>query len=227
MTGAFSERVAEALAASGVSSRVVITHNRVRMLSAQRVNGEVHVRVAARLAALGDEAVAAVAGWVTGERGAPRRVRTLLARAGRAEPAQGPPRRVVIQTAGEVHDLERIAEAERASRWPGTAPNVPVTWGARSAARRSQRSVRLGSYDFKREVVRIHRLLDTAVVPAWFIGFVVFHELLHAELGAELRGRRRQVHTPTFRRREAEHPRYADALAWEAEHLPRLLAGVG
>jgi hypothetical protein len=31
-------------------------------------------------------------------------------------------------------------------------------------------------------VVRVHRVLDAHDVPEWFVRYVLFHELLHAEL---------------------------------------------
>ncbi|TNF25599.1 MAG: hypothetical protein EP329_22805 [Deltaproteobacteria bacterium] len=221
----FSERVEGALAARGVSARVVLTGNRVRMLSARRVSGEVHIRVAEHLAQLGDDACEAIVGWVTGDRGAAGRVRRLLAAVGTPPGAPSTPRAVPIEPRGAHHDLAVLTAAERARYFPTLDP-IPVTWGANYRRKRGQRSVRLGSYDFRRGLVRIHRWLDHPKVPAWFIGFIVFHELLHAELGARTDAAgRRGVHTPEFRRREAQHHRYAEALAWEAKHLPRLLAG--
>ena len=225
MAAKFSERLERALASRGVSARVVLTDKRVRRLSARRVAGRVQVRVAHHLAELGDEALQAVLGWVTGDRGAPRRVRVLLARASPPPPPPTSLRPVRVQSRGAHHDLGAIAAAERARYFPLLEP-LPVTWGARFARREGQRSIRLGSFDFRRRLVRIHRWLDHPAVPGWFIGFIVFHELLHAELGAETgAGRRRGVHSAEFRRREALHHRYAEALAWEAIHLPGLLAG--
>jgi len=222
----FSDRLEGALAERGVSARVTVTDNRVRMLSARRVSDEVHVRVAHHLAQLGDDACDAVLGWVIGHEGASQEVRRLLAEVGappRSEDAS--PRPVRIQPRGTYHDLGAIAAAERERYFPELGP-IPVTWGARYRRRRGQRSVRLGSYDFKRHLVRIHRWLDHPGVPNWFIGFIIYHELLHAELGAQLDSAgRRGVHTPEFRRREALHHRYDEAIAWESKHLGRLLVG--
>ena len=225
MAPKFSERLERELASRGVAARVIVTENRVRMLSARRVAGRVQVRVAHHLALLGDEALEAVAGWVAGDSGAPRRVRTLLARATLPAAPPAAPRPVRIHTGGVHHDLAALAALEHGRYFP-TLPAVPVTWGPHYPRRRGQRSLRLGSYDFRRGFVRIHGWLDDARVPGWFVGFIVFHELLHAELGAVTTpGRRRGVHTVEFRRREALHHRYAEALAWEAKHLHRLLTG--
>lgn len=218
----FSDALVSALDSRGVDARVVMTDNRVRMLSARRVAGRVEVRVAHHLAQIGSAAVDAVAGWVAGERAAQGRIRALLAAVDTPRPAPRAARAVRLVTAGHHHDLASIARAELARYFPGLDP-VPITWGPRPT-RRPQRSIRLGSYDFRRGIVRIHRRLDDPRVPAWFIGFVVYHELLHHVLGAtEGPGGRRGVHTAEFRRREAEHARYGEALAWEAEHLSALM----
>lgn len=218
----FSDALVRALDSRGVAARVVLTDNRVRMLSARRVAGRVEVRVAHHLAQIGPAAVDAVAGWVAGDRAAQGKIRALLATVETPRPAPRSARAVRLTTAGRHHDLAAIARAELARYFPDLEP-VPMTWGPRPT-RRGQRSIRLGSYDFRRGLVRIHRRLDDPRVPAWFIGFVIYHELLHHVLGAtEGPSGRRGVHTAEFRRREALHHRYAEALAWEAEHLNALM----
>ena len=64
-------------------------------------------------------------------------------------------------------------------------------------------------------------------MPEWFVGFVVFHELLHHRLGVSVRGGRRVIHSREFRTLEASHPRYQDAQQWERTVLPELLRGRG
>ncbi|PIE65501.1 MAG: hypothetical protein CSA24_02710 [Deltaproteobacteria bacterium] len=114
---------------------------------------------------------------------------------------------------------------EIATYFPGLQTPPLITWGPRRRRKR-QRAIRLGSYDPRLSLIRIHRRLDDAQVPGWLVGFVIYHELLHHVLGVGLPapGIRRPLHSAEFRRREAQHRRYAEAMAWEATVLPRLLA---
>jgi hypothetical protein len=74
--------------------------------------------------------------------------------------------------------------------------------------------------------VRVHRSLDDPRIPRWYVGFVLFHELLHHHFGIDEVDGRRRIHPPEFRAREREHPRYADARHFE-EHVLPVLLGLG
>jgi predicted metal-dependent hydrolase len=100
-----------------------------------------------------------------------------------------------------------------------------ITWGRMPSARR-RRSIRFGSYSAEEDLIRIHPLLDQGFVPAFFVRYIVFHEMLHAHLGIEeTPSGRRAVHTREFRRREKAYPDYDCAIAWQAEkaNLAKLL----
>jgi hypothetical protein len=106
----------------------------------------------------------------------------------------------------------------------GEVRRAHVTWG-RFAGRPPRRVLRLGSCDGGAPpVIRIHPVLDHDSVPGWFVGFVLFHELLHVALPPVVSGGRRLVHPPSFRRAERAHPDYHRALDWESKHVPTLLA---
>ena len=103
-----------------------------------------------------------------------------------------------------------------------------IGWG-RMPMRRRRKSIRLGVYDHQTREIRIHPALDRPEVPAFFVEFIVFHEMLHqlfpssGEDGAP-RGSSRRVHHPrAFRDREKAFPLYATALRWEKENLRLLL----
>ena len=198
---------------------VTRTQNRLRMVSCQRHVGALEVRVASRLLDLGPQIVDPVVAFVTGKRGGRRRLRTVMGLLPAAPP--GRPRRLVLRPEGRVHDLARLLDEESHAAF-GQPADVPVTWGARRALRRRQRTIRLGSYHAPRGVIRVHPLLDQEDVPAWFVGFVLYHELLHHRLGLEGHGPRR-IHSREFRAAERQHPRYEDAVAWERKVLPGLM----
>lgn len=168
---------------------------------------------------------AAVGAWLRSGRRARRACRRLDEWIDAIAAELPPPRarRTVLTPGGTTHDLEVLAAGLRASwfppehlpeeRWPG------ITWG-----RRARRSLRLGSYDPNVRVVRVHPVLDQPAVPAWFVRYILFHELLHAAVPSERDAAGRALHHgPEFRRREAAYPDFERALAWEERHLPALI----
>lgn len=141
------------------------------------------------------------------------------------ELAQVAPHAITVEPRGQHHDLTPLAESLRvehyATEFP-TATDLPaITWGKRGKSR-TRRSLQLGIFDFRANVVRINRVLDQAAVPAWFVRYVLFHELLHAALKDDDRDGARH-HGPIFRERERRYPDYDAALAWERDHLGALI----
>jgi hypothetical protein len=206
---------------SGVPIRVVETDNAVRLISAVRDRKLLTVRISRALEPLGPTAVEALCDFALERPGARARVKALI---GTLAPVarRRPPRMPVLRPRGEVHDLKALLP-EESVRALGEVVDVAVTYGPRVKVRRGQRSIRLGSYAVSTEVVRIHRLLDDARVPAWFVGFILFHELLHHRLGIDESGPRRRVHPKAFRDLERAHPRFDEAKALERELVPLLL----
>ena len=92
-----------------------------------------------------------------------------------------------------------------------------------SCRRHRTSSLQLGSYSYEDRLIRIHRVLDDPSVPRYVVEAVVHHELLHADMPPEVRGGKRQFHTPEFRRRERLYRNLGRAERWIGEHLPELL----
>jgi len=246
------ERLLTALDAAGIAAEVVVTDNRATMVSVRAKRSlrgnrllDREVRIARRFADLGDIAIDAVVDYVADRPGASARVHELIrqltvedrAAAGPVNRSISAPaprylRRVKappLRSRGLHHDLAALAELERVEHFPEMLP-IPIGWGRREPRqRRSLCSIRLGTYEANGPdgpSVRIHPRLDDPRVPAWFIGFVIFHELLHHALGVHMspRGDRRELHPFAFRDAEADHPRYAAALAWEDANIMALLS---
>ncbi|MGM0574716.1 MAG: hypothetical protein ACQEXJ_07425 [Myxococcota bacterium] len=221
---AIADRLRASLGGDAREVRVVVTSNRVRLVSVQPRPAALEVRVAERLLALGPQVVDPIVGFVQGAPGARKALKALIAEV--PAEASGPRRRrrIVLRPVGAHHDLRPLLEAE-ARRAFGEVPEVHLTWARRQRIGRRQRSIRLGSYCPQRRLIRIHRILDHPSVPAWFIGFILHHELLHHHLGIEEVAGRRVIHPPELQRLEAAHPRFEEAQRWEAERLPLLMAG--
>lgn len=123
---------------------------------------------------------------------------------------------VVEQTAGVFHDLAAAFERVRVRYFDGALPRPRLTWSRTFTGRK------FGHYDPMRDTVMISSTLDRGDVPGCVLDFVMYHELLHKQLGIDWRAGRALVHTSEFR---AAEQRFADHA--EAErHLKRLAAEV-
>lgn len=115
-------------------------------------------------------------------------------------------RRISLAQQGVHWDLKEIFKRLNAHYFHNEL-DLPIGWfGNRHVVPRS--SVRLGSYHARRKVIKIHRLLDQAHVPEFFISYIVYHEMLHHVLPPLQAQKRRRIHHPEFLRREKEFEEY-------------------
>jgi hypothetical protein len=133
------------------------------------------------------------------------------------------PRAFNGRTAGKCHDLKAIFDSLNAERFESRL-DARITWGP-VTARRARRSIKMGSFAVEDRIIRIHPVLDQPDVPAYFIRWIVFHEMLHGRHDIVRKGRRRIFHTEAFLEDERSYPDFARATAWEKANLDRLLGG--
>jgi hypothetical protein len=134
----------------------------------------------------------------------------------RRQPAQ------VIFTAGETHDLRSIYD-ELNVRYFGGKIDAIITWGAKNGRPRRRNSIKMGSYAVEDRLIRIHRSLDRAFVPRFFIAWIVFHEMLHQVHDIRVKNGRREFHSKEFLADEAMYEHFDEAKGWERSHLDALL----
>jgi hypothetical protein len=127
-----------------------------------------------------------------------------------------------LRTLGDAHDLQDIFD-ELNGQYFGGEVDARICWGTDTPARRGRTTIKLGSYTAHSRLIRVHPRLDQAFVPRWFVGFVVFHEMLHHVMPATRENGRRKLHPPEFRARERAYRQYERAVAWEQANLDRLL----
>lgn len=132
------------------------------------------------------------------------------------------PRPVACDVQGRWHNLQEIFDRLNDNYFDGEI-QARITWGTRSKRRKSRESIKLGSYTFEDELIRIHPVLDAEDVPTFFVEWIVYHEMLHEIHDIPVVDGRRVYHTPEFRRAEARFDRYAEAVMWERMNLHRLL----
>ena len=131
---------------------------------------------------------------------------------------------VRLRTRGSVHDLRKIYDSVNHEHFDGDV-DAPITWG-RMPGKSRRRSIRFGSYTPEDHLIRVHPLLDQDFVPAYFVRYIVFHEMLHAYVGIERSpSGRRQIHSRRFKELEEAYPDFERANAWyeDPRNLSRLL----
>jgi len=153
-----------------------------------------------------------------------------------------PPPPPGLTTEGRYHDLRRLGDMVNALYFDGTCPvwltygndprrlaeraELPVLRGRKP--RRSSFHILLGTYNAVDHLVRIHPRLDAVDVPAYFVEFVIYHEMLHkAEPPRLLPSGRRDVHTRRFRHYERAFLRFREAKEFERQLLHRLMREAG
>ncbi|MEW5736614.1 MAG: hypothetical protein AB1921_17350 [Thermodesulfobacteriota bacterium] len=91
--------------------------------------------------------------------------------------------------------------------------------------RRGRRSIRLGSFRYTDGSIRIHPLLQSPRIPEFFLAFIIYHEVLHAELAPQVKNGRKIVHHTVFRKRERAFRHYEQARTFEKKFVSEVLAG--
>ena len=208
----------------GVPVSLTLTRNRVRMVSARRTGEGFRVRLHQMFIDAPEPVIRAVAGTIGGERDGHRRVIRGFVEANRhrIRKRNGPPgrpRRTVLRPEGRHVNLEEVLRGLSRTYFRGDL-DCRITWGQRR--RPGRRSLRLGSYDPGRRLIRIHPALDRSFVPPFVLEAVVFHEALHHVLGIVRRNGRNHAHTAAFRSMERAFPEKERAERWLKENLERL-----
>lgn len=80
--------------------------------------------------------------------------------------------------------------------------NTSITWGPVRRKRGAKKST-LGSYSYANKLIRINPMLDSKRVPGYYLKFIIYHEMLHADLGVDAKSGRNFYHTREFRRRRS------------------------
>ena len=198
--------------ASGKKLSFVITDNSTNMLSIKEIRGAVTIRLHRMFLCAGCDVLNEIADYIKHNR-----KRTPLIRAFINLHSGGlkkrPPRKTAIRTEGSHHDLQEIYHSINREYF-GERVSAAITWGAGrpryAAAKRT-----LGSYSYRSNIIRINPLLDSKTVPAYYMEFIVYHEMLHADIGIKKKNGRRIIHAGEFRKREKEFRDYKKAAEWE------------
>jgi len=132
------------------------------------------------------------------------------------------PREVVLDVEGAHHNLQDVFDSLNERYFDGQI-EARITWGPRAKRKRGRTSIKLGSYAVEDKLIRIHPVLDARDVPAFFVEWIVYHEMLHEVHDMPIVDGRRVYHTREFRRAEAAFEHYVESVLWERTNLHKLL----
>jgi predicted metal-dependent hydrolase len=191
---------------------LTITDNSSSMLSIREQRGIVYVRLHRMFLDAGEDVLKEIVLLVKRRRGETPLLRNFLKQNGHRI-RKPHPRKPNIRLAGSRRDLGKIYEALNREYFCSRI-SCAITWGAKGA-KRAVRKRTLGSYCRRTDTIRINPVLDSKTVPEFFLEFVVYHEMLHADIAVSEKNGRRQVHSKEFKKREKLFRQYDRATAWE------------
>jgi hypothetical protein len=191
-----------------VAVEVTLTRNRVSLATIHfAADGPAQVRLHEAFLAAPADVIDALARYLRRRRRADWLAVSRFAR--HIEPAGFAgkrPRALCAQ--GRVYDLDVLRREVNRLFFNGRL-TCRITWGKPRAVRRGRKrsaSIRYGSWDATHRIVRVHPLLDDARVPAEFVRYIVYHEMLHAVIPSQWNGHRRDDHPAAFRAQERRFP---------------------
>ena len=123
--------------------------------------------------------------------------------------------RILPDPVGKVFDLREIYNNLNI-KYFSSRLDLHITWSHKPNKRL------MGTWKdtgLEKNLIRINRLLDTKKVPAYYINYLVYHEMLHEVFKQKMVNGRIQRHPKEFRKLERNFPLYQKACEWQKEHL--------
>ena len=109
---------------------------------------------------------------------------------------------------GAHYNLEQVFERVNQACFDGQVARPRLAWSSTIARRL------LGFYQQASDRLTLSRVLDDPRVPPEAIELVMYHELLHKQLGVQMVNGRHYAHTEAFHAAERQFPNYARAKAF-------------
>lgn len=201
---------------TGRDLTLIITDNATSMLSVRKKAESITVRLHKMFLHAGPEVCLEVADFIKKGRSERRNIRSFINQ-NRHLLKQKSPVKLTPRVAGEFFCLQSVYDSLNSEYFDG-AVCAAITW-RKSISKKWVRMRTMGSYNAGTGTIRINPLLDKKTVPAYFLEFVVYHEMLHAYLGIKTRNGRRSIHSREFRLQEKKFRHYAKAMEWEAQRF--------
>jgi len=205
----------------GDNLRITWTNNRRVMISYKVRKGVPLLRLHESFATADDGLKSDLVHYLTKGRRVPPSIKDFIRDACSAQ--DRPPRSEKRRTKGQVYDLSGIYRKLNREYFSGSL-SCRISWGRKIFCDR-KRSLTFGSYMPDGNLIRIHPVLDTEMVPSFFIEAVVYHEMVHAYLHSTEKSESHIAlsHGPRFKELESRFRLHGLAKAWERRHFTKLL----
>lgn len=197
---------------TGKSISLKITDNSTSMISLKTKGGIVYVRLHRIFLNAGDDIIFEIAQFIKNKKGRTPLIRDFIKQNSNCLKRK-PPKKISINTQGKYYDLREIYAKANGEYFDGRV-TASITWGTKSPGY-AVRKRTLGSYSSHTNTIRINPILDKKSVPRYFIEFIVYHEMLHADIDVVTKNSRRSVHSREFKSREKLFKHYEKVIAWE------------
>ena len=198
--------------ASSRKLSIVITDNSTSMLSIKEKKGAAILRLHRMFLNAGSDVLNEIADYIKRTRKKTPLIRKFIDQHTHSLKKKTP-RKVTIRTEGRYHDLKEIYHSIN-QEYFGEKISASITWGTKSPKQSAARRT-LGSYSYHSNMIRINPRLDSIKVPRYYMEFLVYHEMLHADIGVKIINGRRIIHSGEFKKREKEFRHYKKAISWE------------
>ena len=109
---------------------------------------------------------------------------------------------------GRIYDLDAIFQRINADYFQGKLDRPRLTWNKMLTHRK------FGHYQPATDTVMISITLDQPEIPILLVEFIMYHELLHKEMGQKIKNGRRYAHYKDFLEAEAKFEHYREAKEW-------------
>ena len=127
------------------------------------------------------------------------------------------PKKIKIKSEGKHYNLREICDTLN-SEYFNNRISSSITWGEKSPLSAVKKRT-LGSYQKNTNTIRINPVLDNKRIPRYFIEYIVYHEMLHAEIDVQYKNGRRKIHSKDFKKRESIFKYYDIARQWEKHNF--------
>ncbi len=201
--------------ATGRKISLVITDNSTSMLSMRFNRDTVMLRLHRMFLAGGNDLLDELAEFIGNKRKRTPLVSKYISRNTHTIKKRTP-KKLNLQPVGRYHDLSEIYDNINREYFSGRV-SAAITWSERRPARAAARRT-LGSFSSYSNTIRISPALDSKRVPRYYVEFIVYHEMLHADIGIDNGAKRRVLHSKEFRRREKLFHHYERAITWETRN---------
>jgi len=203
--------------ATGKSITLIITDNTVSMLSIRHMKrNAMLIRLHWMFLQADNDVMSEIAAFIKNKKYKTPSI-TRFIQENRKCIRKGSGKPLTINAQGKYHNLNEIFDFLN-TRYFDDRIKAVINWGKRrSRWYKGKRT--LGSYDQSTNFIRISPLLDQRSVPKYFVEFIVYHEMIHADMDSKKDRRKNLNHTKEFKRREKLYKNYEKALLWEKKHL--------